>query len=64
MGEEGEERKGKREFSEDEVKEAGGGGVWVVVRGQVYDVTSFVNEHPGGSQVRGSVCEGARCVSV
>lgn len=26
-------------------------GVWVVVEGRIYDVTQFVDEHPGGEEV-------------
>ncbi|PWN38178.1 cytochrome b2 [Meira miltonrushii] len=26
-------------------------GVWVVIQGQVYDITSFINKHPGGDRI-------------
>ena len=26
-------------------------GVWVIVHGQVYDVTEWLDEHPGGSKI-------------
>jgi len=25
--------------------------LWVVIHGKVYDITKFVEEHPGGSEV-------------
>lgn len=29
--------------------------LWVIIRGKVYDVTSFLNIHPGGRQILLSV---------
>lgn len=29
---------------------------WTVVRGKVYDVTSWINQHPGGAQAIRSMC--------
>ena len=31
-------------------------GMYVIVDGTVYDVTNFVNEHPGGAKILKRVC--------
>lgn len=27
------------------------GGIWIAIEGDVYDVTNFVDEHPGGAKI-------------
>ena len=46
------ERKALRQLTRGEVAEhAAPGDCWIVVKGRVYDVTSYVEEHPGGRAI-------------
>jgi cytochrome b involved in lipid metabolism len=42
--------------SEEVLKHATGQDCWSVINGQVYDLTSYVNEHPGGAALINAIC--------
>lgn len=42
--------------SEEVQKHASGQDCWSVINGQVYDLTSYVNEHPGGASLISAIC--------
>ena len=42
--------------SEEVLKHATGQDCWSVINGQVYDLTSYVNEHPGGAALISAIC--------
>ena len=45
-------KKGRRSFTRDEIEGKREEGLcWVVIHGNVYDVTDFLEEHPGGSEM-------------
>lgn len=46
-----------RRFSREEVAtHRGADGAWIVVDGEVYNVTEFLESHPGGSEVSVKPC--------
>lgn len=48
-----------RVWTADEVKKhASAGDCWTIIDGTVYDVTPFVNRHPGGSTAISAICGG------
>ena len=42
--------------SEEVLKHATGQDCWSVINGQVYDLTSYLNEHPGGAALINAIC--------
>ena len=42
--------------SEEVQKHASGQDCWSVINGQVYDLTSYVNDHPGGAALISAIC--------
>ncbi|XP_019629802.1 PREDICTED: cytochrome b5-like isoform X2 [Branchiostoma belcheri] len=52
MGEQKKEQPDLKQFSQEEVdKHTTGTSAWIVIHDKVYDVTKFLEEHPGGEEV-------------
>jgi len=51
--------------SEEVLRHASGQDCWSVINGQVYDLTSYVSEHPGGADLINAICgkDGSRAFS-
>ncbi|WVQ78191.1 hypothetical protein IAT38_000274 [Cryptococcus sp. DSM 104549] len=45
------EKAGKKVSVKEVLERRDGDAVWVVIRGEVYDMTEFVDEHPGGKDI-------------
>lgn len=46
---------GKTFTAEEVAQHSGRDDLWFVIHGKVYDITNFMDEHPGGEEVCGAV---------